>query len=263
MNALFTLQTEMDPEIKNQTYGEFVSDPLGHVALKRAEELAKMKIFDDYTNAIQLSTIPKQPGKKIDYQKDLSYNMNDERYKQTDIDREIDRMNAKEVKLIEREWVDEQKRKLQMQRDLQNKMDQMMQTHHSSMMGHQNFIKALRSPQENQERDSRLTRGKGAQNESQLSMVMDEETRIKKIIERKEEIERQNVRIGKTVETDNLAIISRYAELTKANRIETVRLPQIYKNSVAEQRLDVGYSLLQDFQNLLSTRMESQNYPVQ
>ncbi len=56
-------------------------------------------------------------------------------------------------------------------------------------------------------------------------MVMDEETRIKKIIERKEEIERQNVRIGKTMETDNLAIISRYAELTKANRIETVRLP--------------------------------------
>ncbi len=75
--------------------------------------------------------------------------MNDERYKQTDIDREIDRMNAKEVKLIEREWVDEQKRKLQMQRDLRNKMDQMMQTHHSSMMGQQKFMTALRSPQEN------------------------------------------------------------------------------------------------------------------
>jgi len=71
-----------------------------------------MKIFDDYTNAIQLSVLPGQPSKRIDYQKDLSYNMNDERYKQTDIDRDIDRMNAKEVKLIEREWVDEQKKKL-------------------------------------------------------------------------------------------------------------------------------------------------------
>ena len=91
-----------------------------------------MKIFDDYTNAIQLSMIA---NKKIDHQKDLSYNMNDERYQQTDIDREIDRMNAKEVKMLEREWVEEQKKKLQMQRDLRNKMDQMMQTHHSSMMG--------------------------------------------------------------------------------------------------------------------------------
>lgn len=94
-----------------------------------------MKIFDDYTNAIQLSVIPNQPNKRIDYQKNLSYNMNDERYQQTDIDREIDRMNAKEVKMLEREWVEEQRKKLQMQRDLRNKMDQMMQTHHSSMMG--------------------------------------------------------------------------------------------------------------------------------
>jgi hypothetical protein len=68
-----------------------------------------MKIFDDYTNAIQLTVIP---NKKIDYQKNLSYNMNDERYQQTDIDREIDRMNAKEVKMLEREWVEEQKKKL-------------------------------------------------------------------------------------------------------------------------------------------------------
>lgn len=83
----------------------------------------------------------------------------------------------------------------------------------------------LRSPPDTQERDTRLTRGKGAQNDSQLSMIVDEETRIKMIIERKQEIERQNMRIAKTHETDNLAIISRYAELTNAHRIETVRLP--------------------------------------
>ena len=52
MTALFILQSERDPEIKNQKYGDFISDPLGYVAKKRAEELAKMKIFDDYTNAI-------------------------------------------------------------------------------------------------------------------------------------------------------------------------------------------------------------------
>lgn len=107
MNALFTLQCERDPSIGSQKYGEFVSDPLGYVAKRRAEELAKMKIFDDYTNAIQLSNIPGQPNKRIDYQKDLSYNMNDERYKLTDIDRDIDRMNAREVKILEKEWVDD------------------------------------------------------------------------------------------------------------------------------------------------------------
>ena len=223
----------MDPEIKNQTYGEFVGDPLGHVARKRAEELAKMKIFDDYTNAIQLSVLPGQPSKRIDYQKDLSYNMNDERYKQTDIDRDIDRMNAKEVKLIEREWVEEQKKKLQMQTDLRNKMEQMRQTHHSSMMGqyggaHEN----LKLPLENQERDqSRLTKGKSSY---QVPFQIDDDTRIKMVIERKQEIERQNALITKTNETDNLAIISRYADLTKGDRIETVRVPHIYKNNNAE-----------------------------
>jgi hypothetical protein len=33
--------------------------------------------------------------------------MNDERYKLTDIDRDIDRMNAREVKILEKEWVDD------------------------------------------------------------------------------------------------------------------------------------------------------------
>jgi hypothetical protein len=94
-----------------------------------------MKIFDDYTNSIQLTNFPGQPSKKIDHQKDLSYNMNDERFQQTDIDREIDRMNAREVKMLERDFIEEQRKKLQLQRELRSKMDIMMQTHHSSMMG--------------------------------------------------------------------------------------------------------------------------------
>jgi hypothetical protein len=65
-------------------------------------------------------------------------------------------------------------------------------------------------------------------------MVVDEETRIKMVIERKQEMERQNARIAKTNETENLAIISRYAELNRADRIESVRVPQIYKNTNAE-----------------------------
>jgi len=61
--------------------------------------------------------------------------MNDEKFHQTDIDRDIDRMNAREVKMLEREFIEEQRKKLQMQRELRSKMDMMMQTHHSSMMG--------------------------------------------------------------------------------------------------------------------------------
>lgn len=54
MNALFALQCETDDSLKELSYGEFVSDPLGRVAKARLEELAKMKIWDDYDNSIQL-----------------------------------------------------------------------------------------------------------------------------------------------------------------------------------------------------------------
>ena len=149
--------------------------------------------------------------------------MNDERFKLTDIDREIDRMNAKEVKILEREWVDEQKKKLLMQQALRNKMDQMMQTHHSSMMGQYNKFAMPSSPIEEQNRlkaDSRLKN----KNDSQLG-ILTEEQRIKQVIAKKNEIEKQNAIIAKTYESENLAIISRYADLVKANRIESVRLP--------------------------------------
>jgi hypothetical protein len=80
MNALFALQCENDPDLKNLTYGEFITDPLGHVARKRAEELAKMKIWDEYSNQIQLQHMP------VDHQKHLSQNFEDEKLKFTDLD---------------------------------------------------------------------------------------------------------------------------------------------------------------------------------
>lgn len=93
--------------------------------------------------------------------------------------------------------------------------------------------------------------------------MLNEEQRIKNIIAKKVEIDKQNVVIAKTTEMDNLAIISRYANLVKAGRIESVRLPQIYKTKNAEERLEDGYGMLQEFQKLLQTRTESQYYPVQ
>ncbi len=57
-------------------------------------------------------------------------------------------------------------------------------------------------------------------------------------------------------------MLSRFGEIHNSNRVETVRLPQIYQNKNADERHDEGYNLLKDFQKLLETRMESQNYPV-
>jgi hypothetical protein len=52
MNALFALQCIQDPELKLLKYSEFAHDPLGRHARAMAIELAKLKRFDDYTNAI-------------------------------------------------------------------------------------------------------------------------------------------------------------------------------------------------------------------
>jgi hypothetical protein len=52
MNALFTLQCEIDPSLKLLKYSEFASDPLGHQAKLRAIELSKKKVFDQFTNSI-------------------------------------------------------------------------------------------------------------------------------------------------------------------------------------------------------------------
>ena len=78
-----------------------------------------------------------------------------------------------------------------------------------------------------------------------------------KIKERKKEIDRQNKIIDKVRDLDNIAILSRFTELNQNARIETVKLPSIYKNQNLNERHDAGYTMLQDFQKLLQTRLES------
>ena len=119
MNALFALQCEEDPSILEQTYGEFIQDPLGHVAKKRAEELAKMKIWDDYDNSIQLNE------RQIDHQKHLSENF-DGKLKKSDIDKQLDRVHIREENILDSRWVTDQKKKIVMQNELKRKMAEML-----------------------------------------------------------------------------------------------------------------------------------------
>jgi hypothetical protein len=96
MNALFTLQCEIDPSLKLLKYSEFASDPLGHQAKLRAIELSKKKVFDQFTNSIQLSQIQ---GKKMDYQKHLSEVLNDPIYLKGELDKYIDTVGSLEDKI--------------------------------------------------------------------------------------------------------------------------------------------------------------------
>ena len=52
MGALFQLQAKNDNSLRYLKYSDFASDPLGRIAKQRAEELAKIKQFDNYTKAI-------------------------------------------------------------------------------------------------------------------------------------------------------------------------------------------------------------------
>ena len=80
--------------------------------------------------------------------------------------------------------------------------------------------------------------------------------------DRKIELERQNEAIGRLNEASRLAILARYTEINCADRIETVKLPQIYQRKEAPERDDEAFGLLKNFQKLMQTRLEAQNYAV-
>jgi hypothetical protein len=79
------------------------------VARQRAEELAKMKIWDDYNNSIQLNERP------IDHQRHLSENLENEKFNLSDLDKQLNRMNIREANILDSKWVNEQKKKIAMQ----------------------------------------------------------------------------------------------------------------------------------------------------
>jgi hypothetical protein len=59
-----------------------------------------------------------------------------------------------------------------------------------------------------------------------------------------------------------IALLSRYNELHDRDRIDTVKLPKIYQAKSVAERDDESFGLLKNFQQLLSSRLVSQNYAV-
>ena len=54
-----------------------------------------------------------------------------------------------------------------------------------------------------------------------------------------------------------MALLARYNEINESDRIETVKLPNIYRQKPTRDREDDSFGLLKNFQNLINTRLES------
>jgi len=75
-------------------------------------------------------------------------------------------------------------------------------------------------------------------------------------------IDQQNEGIARMRNNSKIALLARYNEIGEGDRIETVKLPKIYQAKSVAERDDESFGLLKNFQQLLSTRLESQNYAV-
>jgi hypothetical protein len=64
---------------------------------------------------------------------------------------------------------------------------------------------------------------------------------------KKAEIDRQNDAIANIKDTQRMALLARYNEINDSNRIETLKLPNIYKQKPAEERNDDSFGLLKNF----------------
>jgi hypothetical protein len=62
-----------------------------------------------------------------------------------------------------------------------------------------------------------------------LKKAKEDDERIEKLKAKKQELDRQNKIIERVKDHDNIAILSRFTEINYSNRIETVKLPQIYQ----------------------------------
>jgi len=74
--------------------------------------------------------------------------------------------------------------------------------------------------------------------------------------------DREDDGIARMGNNANIAILARYNEINDRNRIDTVKLPKIYQVKSVAERDDESFGLLKNFQQLLSSRLVSQNYAV-
>lgn len=90
-----------------------------------------------------------------------------------------------------------------------------------------------------------------------LKKAKEDDDRVEKLKAKKKELDRQNKVLEKVKDHENIAILSRFTEINQNNRVETVKLPQIYLQRNLNERIDEGYELMREFQKLMATRMES------
>ena len=193
-----------------------------------------MKIWDDYNNSIQLNERP------IDHQKHLSENLENEKFNMSDLDKQLNRVRIREANILDSQWVNEQKKKIMMQQELQRKMAQMLFNKGSSQLA-----------KDHSKSDATKTLAiqllKLREMAQGLKQAKEDDERIEKLKKKKKELDRQNQILEKVKESENIAILARFSEINQTSRIETVKLPQIYQNKNLNQRADDGYELLRGF----------------
>ena len=90
-----------------------------------------------------------------------------------------------------------------------------------------------------------------------LKKAKEDDEMAERLKSQKKELDRQNKILEKVRDHENIAKLSRFTEINQSNRIETVKLPNIYQQKNLNERSDDGYDLLKGFQKLMATRMES------
>ena len=193
-----------------------------------------MKIWDDYNNSIQLNERP------IDHQKHLSENLENEKFNMSDLDKQLNRVRIREANILDSQWVNEQKKKIMMQQELQRKMAQMLFNKGSSQLA-----------KDHSKSDATKTLAiqllKLREMAQGLKQAKEDDERIEKLKKKKKELDRQNQILEKVKDSENIAILARFSEINQTSRIETVKLPQIYQNKNLNQRADDDYELLRGF----------------
>jgi hypothetical protein len=123
----------------------------------------------------------------------------------------VDKAIQEEEKVTESKWISEQRKKAIIHQKLSANLGMMMRNQGKLPFA---SLKGKISP---------------AYSGRSSSLMMNEDDRIaQEIRERKKKLFEQNEIINKIRSPENIAMLSRFSEIHQNNRVETVRLPQIY-----------------------------------
>eukprot|EP00347_Sterkiella_histriomuscorum_P003737 403363140 len=274
MNALFHLKSQKDVSFRSLRYAAFIADPLGEVAMQKELELLKEKKIDEYDKTIDLKD-PDQLHKQL---------------QKFDLDAEIENQLEEQDKILDKQKA-AQKRNTQADFQIQPHISILEQNNFSSQilnrskvakpnlsMKRRQTIKLIgdisvsQSPKNQQDREiskfntsQYSTKSKVKPNrrsstltKQQLEEIAQQKLRISDAkwkddyLQYRSNIDKENNIINTTKNPAIVAMLSRVIEHNQANRVEAVKLPNIYKEKEYKERVEVKSELLEEFQKIMN-----------